>query len=193
MKYTGLPAVGAVVLPPLTWKPTAAKSDRAAGVRIEDVFVHRWGGGSYDGVVAEFENPDNQASAHFVYAGETGADAGKCCQMVALHEKAWTEAAFNSEGVSIESADAIWLGHDSHGFARLARIVGWLLAHEKLPAAWVHDPHTHAHGFARHADAGADGGGHTACPTTDLELWAQFVARVKAEFAHGGFRAAWAR
>lgn len=193
MRYTTLPPVGKTVLPHLDWQPTDAKSTRAAGVTVEDVFVHRWGGGSYHGVISEFLNPANQASAHFVYAGQTGADAGKCCQMIPLAGKAWTEAAFNSEGVSIESADAIWLGHDPNGFAQLARIVGWLLHHEKLPAAWVHDPHTHAKGFARHADGGADGGGHTACPTTDMQLWAQFVERVKGEFAHGGYRTRWAR
>jgi hypothetical protein len=128
-----------------------------------------------------------------VYAGETGKDAGRCYQMVALADKAWTEAAFNSEGVSIECGDGIWLGTDPVGFARAARITGWLLMHERLPAAWVRDPHTHLKGFARHADGGTDGGGHTACPTTDLDLWHQFVARVKAEVAHGGYREKWAR
>jgi hypothetical protein len=138
-------------------------------------------------------NPKNEASSHFVYAGEIGHDAGQCVQMVALKDKAWTEAAFNSEGISIECADAIWLLHDPKGFARAARITAWLLQHEHLPGAWVRDPHTHAKGLARHADAGSAGGGHTACPTTDKELWIQFVSRVKAELAHGGFRADWAR
>lgn len=193
MKYLSLPPVGTVTLPTLAWEPTEAKSARAAGVTIEDVFVHRWGGGSYRGVLNWFSDPRNEVSAHLVYAGETGPDAGRCAQMVALADKAWTEAMFNSEGVSVESADAIWLGTDPHGFARLARIVGWLLLHEKLPAAWVRDPHTHDKGFLRHADGGADAGNHLACPTTDLELWAQFVARVKAEVAHGGYRTVWAR
>jgi len=193
VKYTTLPPIGTLTLPTLTWKPTSACSPRSAGAVIEDVWAHRWGGGSFDSVVAEFLQPANQASAHFVYAGETGNDAGRCAQMVPLAAKAWTEAAFNSEGVSIECADAIWLGHDPVGFARTARICGWLLQHQHLPALWVHDPHTHQRGITRHADGGADAGGHTACPTTDLELWQQFVSRTAAELLHGHYRTGWAR
>lgn len=161
--------------------------------------MHRWGITAFaketiEGVIAEFENPANQASAHIVYAGEVGPSAGRCVQMVPLHLKAWTEALDNSEGVSVECGDAMWLGHDPEGFARAARIAGWLLLDEKLPAAWVRHPHTtHYHGIARHADGGAADGGHTVCPTADLELFAQFVARVKAEIAHGGYRKEWAR
>lgn len=198
MRYTNLPPVGSIALPSLVWTPTEAKGPRAAGVSIEDVFLHRWGitawaKESIDGVIREFLNPANDASAHFVYAGEVGADAGRCVQMVALGEKAWTEALFNSEGVSIECGDAMWLGHDPRGFARAARITGWLVKHLDLSDSWVRDPHTHARGIARHADGGADGGGHTSCPTTDLELWQQFLARVRAELKHGGYRTVWAR
>lgn len=199
MHYTNLPPVGTITLPDLRWHPTPARSAREHGVAIEDVWMHRWGitgfqHESIDGVIAEFMNPANEASAHIVYAGEVGQSAGHCVQMVALRDKAWTEAADNSEGVSIECGDAMWLGHDPHGFARAARIAGWLLQHEHLPAAWVRHPHTtHYHGITRHADGGAAAGGHTQCPTTDLQLFAQFVARTKAEMVHGGYRAKWAR
>lgn len=198
MTYKELPVVGGMALPALEWRPTTACGSRA-GAQIEDVFVHRWGIADWrheriDGVLNEFLNPACQASAHFVYAGEVGPDAGRCVQMVQLADKAWTEAADNPKGVSIECGDGIWLGGDPRGFARTARIVAWLLRHEQLPAAWVRDPHgTHEHGFSRHADGGAADGGHTVCPTADLELWGQFVGRVKAELAHGGFRDVWAR
>jgi hypothetical protein len=56
----------------------------------------------------------------------------------------------------------------------------------------VRNPATHARGLARHADGGAAGGGHLDCPTADLELWRQFVARVKAEVVLGGYRKHWA-
>lgn len=198
-KYTTLPPVGSIALPNLIWTPTQAKSSRASGVEVEELFMHRWGIGdwkheSIDGVIAHFMDPANQASSHLVYAGEVGKDAGRCVQMVALADKAWTEAADNSEGVSIECGDAMWLLADPRGFARAARIAGWLLNHEHLPAAWVRNPHgTHVHGISRHADGGAADGGHTLCPTDDLELWQQFVARVKAEIAHGGYRTLYAR
>lgn len=199
MVYKHLPAIGSSTLPPLEFRMTPAKSERASGAAIEDVFVHRWGITAFgaetiDGVIAEFMNPANQASAHLVYGGEVGKSAGRCVQMVPLAAKAWTEAADNSEGVSIECADAMWLGKDPEGFARAARIVGWLLRHEALPAAWVRHPHTtHYRGVTRHADGGAADGGHTVCPTADLELWRQFVARVKGELVHGGYRDRWAR
>lgn len=199
MRYTNLPPIGSSTLPPLEFRWTPAKSSRPSGSVIEDVFVHRWGITAFgretiDGVIAEFMDPSKQASAHIVYAGEVGRSAGRCVQMVRLRDKAWTEAADNAEGVSIECGDAMWLGRDPHGFARAARIVGWLLRHERLPAAWVRHPHTtHYHGVTRHADGGAADGGHTVCPTADLELWRQFVARVKGELLHGGYRDAWAK
>lgn len=198
MRYSSLPPVGSLVLPDLIWTPTLAKSSRN-GATVEEVFMHRWGIRSWqhesiDGVIREFLVPANQASAHIVYAGEVGKDAGRCVQMVALAEKSWTEAADNPEGVSVECADAMWLGHDPKGFARAARIAGWLLGHEHLPAAWVRNPHsTHIHGISRHADGGTPDGGHTLCPTDDLQLWHQFVSRVKAEIAFGKYRKVWAR
>lgn len=191
MTYKKLPKAGTLTLPKLTWMPTPAHSSRG-GVAIEDVFLHRWGGGTLPGVESEFKNPANQASSTFVYAGEVGPFRGQCVQMVKLADKAWTEAAFNAEGVSIECADAIWLGHDPIGFARVARITGWLCKHLGLPPVWVRDPHTHAKGVCRHADGGQDGGGHTACPTTDIHLWEQFIYRVKAEVKADGYRKAWA-
>jgi hypothetical protein len=199
MRYANLPAIGTTTLPELAFRWTPAKSSRPHGVAIEDVFLHRWGITAFgketiDGVLAEFLNPANEASAHLVYAGEVGRSAGRCVQMVRLADKAWTEAADNAEGVSVECGDAMWLGHDPEGFARAARIAGWLLRHEHLPAAWVRHPHTtHYRGVTRHADGGVADGGHTVCPTADLELWRQFVARVKGELLHGGYRAAWAR
>lgn len=194
MHYPHLPAIGTVTLPHLEEELTRAQSSRR-GHRPGVVFVHRWGGGSLAGVLAEFLNPANEASSHFVYAGELGHDAGRCVQMVPLAAKAWTEANYNPIGISIECADAIWLGKDPHGFARTARIVGWLLRHEGLPDRWLSASALAAggRGFCRHADGGSAGGGHTACPTTDLELWHQFVERVRGELAHGGYRDVWAR
>lgn len=198
MRYTNLPAVGSLPLPDLTTRWTAAHSAGRGGRKIEDVWLHRWGiadwrSESIDGVIREFLDPSKDASAHFVYAGEIGPNAGRCVQMVRYADSAWTEAAFNKEGVSIECADAIWLGHDPKGFARVARITAFLLHRFNLGGKWVRDPHTHALGVTRHADGGSDGGGHTQCPTTDLELWGQFIRRVDAELALGGFRKEWGR
>jgi hypothetical protein len=158
---------------------------------ITKVWLHRWGGGTFHGTESWFENPKSDASAHIVYAGEIGADKGRAAQMVRYSRKAWTEAAYNRTGVSIECGDALWLGHDPVGFARTARITAFLLKEFGLPANWRHGVTFGRRGFSRHADGGAPAGGHTQCPTTDMELWWQFVGRVKGEAAYGHFRPEW--
>jgi hypothetical protein len=64
-----------------------------------------------------------------------------------------------------------------------------------LPATWVHgDKVLHGPGgFCRHADLGVLGGGHTQCPTTDLDLWHEFVGAVKFEYNRGAFKKVWGR
>jgi hypothetical protein len=186
-------------LPELEWVPTRACSSRF-GLTIGKVWLHRWGvrytteageALSYKGVIREFQNPANEASSHFVFPGS--AVPNHCTQMVARKDKSWTEALYNRTGISIESADAIWLGHDPDGFVQLARITAFLLHENGLPPNWVHGFTFARKGFLRHADGGALAGGHTQCPTTDMQLWGQFVQRVQAEHHRGGFRKVWDR
>lgn len=157
--------------------------------------MHRWAGGSFASVCDWLSHPKSQASAHVVYAGGAGEDAGRARQLVPFAEKAWTESHLNPIGYSIESADAIWLGHDPEGFAQLARIVALLCHIHRLPARAVSGAGIveGESGFCRHADGGALAGGHTSCPTRDLALWQAFAARVSAEYRHGGFRDKWGR
>lgn len=190
MKYTHLPQVGSLTLPHLEL-PLDGNSSSRYGVPIRKVWVHRWGGGTFDGVKRWFENPASGASSHIVYAGEKGPNRGRAAQMVPYSRKAWTEAAYNKSGVSVEFADAIFLGKDPVGFARAARIIAFLLHHNRLPAHWVHGVTFGRKGFLRHADGGLLAGGHTSCPTTDMQLWWQFVGRVKAEHRFGHFRPHW--
>ncbi len=190
MQYQNLPKVGSLTLPRLDHVMTGNSSPRYGAPR-QKLWNHRWAGGSYPGVLQWFRNPNSDASAHFVYAGEIGHYKSKCAQMVTISRKAWTEAFYNRTGISIEAADAIWLGHDPVGFARLARINAFLLRQQKLPPNWVHGWTFGRKGFLRHADGGQLAGGHTQCPTTDLELWKQFVGRVKGEYQFGHFREHW--
>lgn len=195
MRYRHLPDVGAYGLPELDELLSPNRSSRA-GAHVRRVWIHAWGGGTFGGVCSWLTNPRSTASSHVVYAGELGADAGKCAQLVPFAAKAWTEAAFNGTGISIESADAIWHGKDPEGFARLARVAAFLLHANTLPMQWVRGQDLFVHdakGISRHADGGALAGGHTACPTTDVELWKQFLARTRDELSHGGFRHSWGR
>lgn len=187
-----------VVLPQIKWHPTKAQGDRN-GHQVRLIPLHRWAARatfpgpaearSYHGVISEFENTANQASAHFVYPGSSVAGGLEVTQMVPMRFKAWTESFFNPVCVEIECADAIWLGHDAYGLAVTARMTAYLLHHFGLPPVWVHGADVlHGHGFCRHADLGAAGGGHTQCPTTDLHFFAVFAAMVTHEYHRGGFR-----
>jgi hypothetical protein len=180
-----------IVLPPLTFDYTNAHSSRR-GRKVDLVVVHRWGGGRMDGVIAEFKDVKNEASAHGVYAGEIGADKGRCVQMVALDDKAWTCEDFNARSDNWEFADAMWQSNDPYGLARAARIIGWNLWKRGFPPNWVRghglvDGHR---GFTRHYDLGASGGGHYD-PTTNSTDWLHFVYMVKHEVQRGGFRHDW--
>lgn len=182
-----------IVLPKLDWTPTEACGSRG-GEKVVRVVLHRWGvaytgpvaeANSYRGVIREFLNPANQASAHVVLPGS--AVLGKATQMVPWSKKAWTEASYNPSSVEIECADAIWLGNDPHGLQVAARITAFLLHKYDLPPRWAKD------GFCRHADLGVAGGGHTQCPTTNLAVWKTFTRMVQFEAKRGGFLKNWGK
>lgn len=181
-----------VMLPELAWHPTEAKGDRH-GHPVTLVVVHRWGvrytgpagtRSEYRGVINFFSDPANRASAHVVYPGSAVPD--EATQMVPWHDYAWAEAAYNPAADEVESADACWLGGDAQGLRVLARIVAYRLHVRGLPPVW-----SHQHGFCRHADLGAAGGGHLECPTTSLPLWRAFVRLVEQEHERGHFRHHW--
>lgn len=187
-------AVHEHVLPNIKWEPTNNKGNRNGAV-VSHVVLHTWGvaykdetaeAASYHGVINYFKQASSQASAHFVYPGS--AVENEITQMVDYAHYAWTEAAYNPTSVEIECADAIWLGHDPAGFEQLAHIVGFLLHHYRLPAVW-----SHSRGFCRHGDLGMAGGGHLACPTTNMNRWKQFASRVEWNFNKGGYRKTWGR
>lgn len=192
--YPHLPPVGSIPAPDLASGSTPNQSSRN-GTAPAVLFNHVWGGGTFDGVVSWLTNPESQASAHVVYAGRTGPDAGRAVQLVAWADKAWTECDFNARGLSIETADSVWQGHDPEGFAQLARMVALILHVHSWPVRWVRADGLVAgtRGHTRHADAGAAGCGHLYCPTSDLALYQQFADRVLAESRHGGFRSTYGR
>jgi N-acetylmuramoyl-L-alanine amidase len=186
-------------LPALKWEPTQNMSSRH-GHHVRMVVVHRWGmkfttehaeEATYEGVINYFKQSKSQVSAHIVYPGS--AKPGEATQMVPWHMKAWAESYYNPDCVEVESADAIWSGHDPHGWHQLAHIVAWMLHHWNLPPTAL-DSHgvVHGAGFCRHYDLGALGGGHS-CPTTDDHLWASFSHLVISEYHRGHGRDHWGR
>jgi hypothetical protein len=189
-------------LPDLRWEATHNCSSRS-GHHIRLVVVHRWGvrftdeeaeRRSYEGVINYFKTSKGTGavSSHIVYPGS--AKPGEATQMVPWHQKAWAEAYYNADAVEVESADAIWLGHDPAGFHQLAHIIAYLLHHYGLGDNAL-DSHgiVHGSGFCRHGDLGQLGGSHPSCPTTNLHLWDAFESLVKSEYHRGGFRPHWGR
>ena len=184
-----------VVLPALTWVPSPNFYPGAEDRGVARIVLHRWASPlgtnaetkvHYEGVINLFKTTSSQVSSHVVFPGS--ADPGKATQMVAWKDSAWTEMEYNTTSISIESADNIWFGKDDVGMQVLARCVGFLLKKHNLPAIYSIEK-----GFCRHADLGQAGGGHTQCPTTDMAVWDNFVKRVQAEFARGGYRKTWGR
>jgi N-acetyl-anhydromuramyl-L-alanine amidase AmpD len=142
--------------------------------------------GAYDGAVSWLCNPAAQASAHIVLRE----DANEATQLVALHDKAWHAAAFNSASVGVEHANTTAKGYASeHQLEVSARIFGWLCLRLHIPPRWSR--HGVEPGICRHLDLGALGGGHFSCGTGDHD-WQRFLAMVHAELARGGFRDHWA-
>jgi hypothetical protein len=191
-----------VILPEkLVWSPTPNSGSRY-GHPVNLVVVHRWGvrvtteGGealTYQGVVNYLREPSSQVSAHIVFPGS--AAPNEAAQLVAWADMAWAEEAYNPVADEVESADELWpdalpagAKPDADGLAVLARIVAFRLHERDLPPVW-----STTKGFCRHADLGAAGGGHTACPTTDIPYWKAFCRQVVAEFHRGQFRPLWGR
>lgn len=179
-------------LPTLIHRPTTAYSSRH-GVKPTVLAIHRWDGGTFESVVEMFINSphdQNGKSATFVYAGEIGPYAGKFAQQIPIAGKPWTQAGWNPHCISIECADAIFLGHDPEGFQRLARIIAGLCHYEGIRPRWISGAEliVNPNGFTRHHDLGVLGGNHPQCPTTDIRKWLTLTTLTHNEFLKGGFR-----
>jgi hypothetical protein len=109
-------------------------------------------------------------------------------QLVPWGKKAWACVEFNSRSDNLEISDDAWNGGDREAWRVAARIVAFRLRERGLRPRWARGGC--GAGFCRHYDLGAAGGGHTD-PTTSTVQWLRFVARVKFEYARGGFRNSW--
>jgi len=175
--------VTTATLPRLEQRPSPNQSPRLNGLVPYLVVVHR-PVGSYAGATATFLDARSQVSAHVLTNG-----ASEARQFVAWNKKAWSCVSFNSASYNLEVDDAAWTPAGLAAFNTAARIVAFLCHKTGIPPTWTIKP-AHEPGVCRHYDLGIAGGGHTD-PTTDAQLWRQFMARVVAEFNRGGFRPAW--
>lgn len=143
--------------------------------------------GAYLGAIGWLCDPDSQASAHFVLRE----DGGQATQLVALHEKAWTQGAYNSRAISIELATTSQRGFASvHQLDVAARMAGWLLRQYRLPPRWARKGI--GRGLCFHGELGEAGGGHPQCGPNRWG-WDHFLERVAFELDRGGYPREWAR
>lgn len=113
--------------------------------------------GTLDGSDAWFRNPNAQASAHF----GVGKD-GRIYQWVDTADKAWAQAAGNSDYISIENE-----GHSGDTLtppqlSSVAAVVAWVHQTNGVPLHLADVPG--AAGLGWHGMGGAAWGGHLFCP-----------------------------
>lgn len=141
------------------------------GVKVDLIVCHDCEGNAA-GAVNWFSQRKSDVSAHLVIR-EDGAHAW---QMVDFEDKAWHAVDFNSRSIGVEMG-----GFEAKGFAggewgMTANVVAYLLHKFGIPPVW--STNGEAAGFCSHRDLGRAGGGHVD-PTKNLQIWQNFVAKVK--------------
>lgn len=184
-----------IVLPKVIQRESPNKSRRVWPIP-DPLFVVHETAGSYAGAVTwlctpTYYNPDGSvksgpdASSHYVLR-EDGLEVS---QLVPLAMKAWTEANFNSRGISLEIADTTGRGYMSEFQLRVAaRIVAWHCWKFDIPPRWSKDGHKS--GYTRHRDLGVAGGNHPQCGP-DLIDWTRFQHYIGKELVRGDFKRNW--
>lgn len=120
------------------------------------VSPNRPGWSDVNAVVALFNTTSAQASSHFVIDAE-----GNCAYIVPIESKAWTEAAGNSLGVSVEvinsGSEASFMA--SPGYARLRQVT--LEVHRRTGIPLTRGSvYPSRPGIVQHKDGGLPWGGH---------------------------------
>lgn len=169
-----------VVLPSLTFRATPNESSRRGALPYL-IALHR-PVGSIAGTISTILNPNEEVSYH-VLVCDGGAQS---VQFVSWSRKAWSCETFNRVTYNVCLPDKAWVGDDEGAWLRGARTIAYLCKRTGIPPIWSTDASAKP-GVIRHSDLGRAGGDHSD-PTQDIAVWRRFVARVKDEFQHGGFR-----
>lgn len=168
-------------LPPLKFVKSPNFSARTARV---DLLVLHDTEGTYDSAISWFSTPKSNVSAHYVIKE----DGSEVTQMVELADKAWHAVAFNSRSIGFEMAGFASKGFDSNEWDVVANILAYHLHLLQIPCQWSRGGV--GPGFCSHFDLGSAGGGHSD-PTTDVNLWNQFVSLVNYKYNVADFPSLW--
>ena len=166
-----------MTLPQIYWTRSPNFSSRG-GQKVRLIVAHDCEGG-YAGSISWFAQARSQVSAHLVLK-EDGSEA---TQMVAWGNKAWHCCNANPFSEGIEAAGYAAKGFGAPELGVLAALVAWRLHANVIPCQEATEANNWT-GFTEHRLLGAMGGGHNDF-TTDQDVWAGFVDRVKTAYAAG--------
>lgn len=140
------------------------KSSRG-GVKPRIIVLHitvshnRPGTGDVKAIADYFGRPSTRASSHIINDAE-----GNDCRCVPDEMKAWTQAAYNPQALSIEQIEyadkprARWLTENAKGLENTAQWVAYWSVKYGIPLR-----QSTSSGVCQHRDLGAAGGGHVDC------------------------------
>jgi hypothetical protein len=135
------------------------------GVRPRLIVLHitvshnRPGSGDVKAIADYFGHLSTQASSHIINDAE-----GNDCRCVPDEAKAWTQAAYNPQSLSIEQVEyadkprAAWLKDNAKGLENTALWVAYWSVKYGIPLR-----KSTSNGVCQHRDLGAAGGGHVDC------------------------------
>jgi hypothetical protein len=135
------------------------------GVKPRQIVVHitvshnRPGSGDVQAVAGYFGHLSTQASSHIINDAE-----GNDCRCVPDAAKAWTQAAYNPQSLSIEQVEyadkprARWLAENAKGLENTALWIAYWSVKYGIPLRL-----STSSGVCQHRDLGAAGGGHVDC------------------------------
>lgn len=135
------------------------------GVKPRLIVLHitvshnRPGTGDVKAIASYFGQLSTQASSHLVIDAE-----GNSCRCVPDAAKAWTQAAYNPQSLSIEQVEfadkprAQWLAENAKGLDETAKFVAAWSIKYGIPLRV-----STSSGVCQHRDLGAAGGGHVDC------------------------------
>lgn len=147
-------------------------------VDVHGLVVHIMDG-SEAGSEAWFNNPDAQASAHFL-----NPRSGGLKQLVDTKDRAWAEMAGNRHWLSVENEG---MGGDSltdSQIENVAQLFAWVSKTYGIPVQRTDDPN--GQGLGWHGMGGAAWGGHYDCPGEPVKAqFPQILARTE-QILNGG-------
>jgi len=113
----------------------------------------------YEGTISWFNNPNAQASSHFVIS-----KTGKIAQLVETNDTAWHAGTANDHSIGVENAGFATEALTQDQLDANARIYAWSMRQYDDISAWLNTNPSTGSGLSYHGLGVNIGWGHGACP-----------------------------